>query len=341
MKKETDHAPRDHYAEITNRIVTALEAGVKPWVRPWDETAAAGPMAPINAVTGKAYRGINTVILGMDPRAFETGDPRWATYKQGAEKGWQVRKGEKATTIFFFKPLKIEDEKAEDGERIIAMMRAFAVFHASQFDGIPARVKPTVTEAPWTMPDAAAIILKNSGAVIREGGNRAFYSPGTDHIQLPPTGSYKTAGDAAATALHELAHWTGAPHRLNRDLTGRFGSNAYAQEELRAELASVFTGSTIGIPTEIANHASYIGSWIKTLKEDKREIFRAAADAQRITDMQLGFHPDYAAKMKAEATAQAAADEARESAPAPVAAAAMRSKFSRGRSYAGGRRAAP
>ena len=196
------------------------------------------------------------------------------------------------------------------------MLKAFPVFHASQFDGIPARIKPTVIEAPWTMPEAAGIILANSGAVIREGGNRAFYSPGTDHIQLPPTASYRSAKDAAATALHELAHWTGHPKRLNRDLSGRFGSGAYAQEELRAELASVFTGSTLGIPTEIANHASYIAAWVKALKDDKREIFRAAADAQRITDMQLGFHPDYAAKMKADA--ELADDEAPAAAPDTV-----------------------
>jgi antirestriction protein ArdC len=318
----TDYQPRDYCADLTNRILEKLEQGVKPWVRPWDETAAAGPMAPVNAITGRPYRGINTIILGMDGRAFETGDPRWATFNQGKAKGWMVRKGEKATTIFFYKPLKIEDDRAEDGERTIPLMKAFPVFHASQFDGIPARVSPTVTEAPWTMPEAAGIILANSGAVVRIGGNRAFYSPSTDHIQLPPTASYHTAPDAAATALHELAHWTGHPRRLNRDLQGRFGSGAYAQEELRAELASFFTGSTIGIPTEIANHASYIASWIKALKSDKREIFRAAADAQKITDMQLSFHPDYAAKMKAEAS------EPEEAAtPAVVAAAAKPASY--------------
>ena len=335
MPTKTTTAPRDYCAEITNKIIEQLERGVKPWVRPWDETASAGPMAPINAVTGKAYRGINTVILGMDARAFESGDPRWATFNQGKEKGWNVRKGSKAATIFFFKPLRIEDEKAEDGERTIAMMRAFSVFHATDFDNIPARVRPTVVDAPWTMPDAAQIILANSGAVIREGGNRAFYSPGTDHIQLPPTAAYKTAGHAAATALHELAHWTGHPSRLNRDLSGRFGSGAYAQEELRAELASVFTGSTVGIPTEIEGHASYIANWLKALKGDKREIFRAAADAQRITDMQLGFHPAYAAKAKLDAAAQAAQDEERAAAPA-VPAAALQG-FQRGRRAAHGR----
>jgi antirestriction protein ArdC len=298
-------APRDHYQEITNRIVEALETGVKPWAKGWDESKAAGPMAPVNAVTGKTYRGINTVILGMDPRAFETADPRWCSFNQAKDKGWNVRKGEKATTIVFFKKLTVEDEKAaergEDGTKQVAMLRAYPVFHASQIDGIPPRIAPTPDEAPWTKPEAAQIILTNSRAVIRTGGDRAFYSPTTDHIQLPPHGAFKDAGSWAATALHELGHWTGAAHRLNRDLTGRFGSGAYAQEELRAELGSVFIAASLGIPADIPNHASYMASWIKALKNDKREVFRAAGDAQKIADMALGFHPEFALKMKADA----------------------------------------
>ena len=170
------------------------------------------------------------------------------------------------------------------------------MFHASQIDGIPAYKPPTVEEAPWTRPEAADIILKNSGAVVRIGGDRAFYSPATDHIQLPPEHAFRGPPEFAATALHELAHWTGHPSRLNRDMKARYGSAAYAMEELRAELASAFVASELGIPTDIPQHASYIASWIKPLKDDKREIFRAAADAQRIADMQLGFHPDYAAQ---------------------------------------------
>ena len=294
-------APRDHYQEVTDRIVTALEQGVKPWAKGWDDSKAGGFFAPVNATTGKNYRGINTLILGMDARAFETGDPRWCSYNQAQARKWQVRKGEKGTTIFFFKKLTVDDEKAEDGTKQIPMLRAYSVFHASQIDGIPPRVKPTVDEAPWTKPEAAQIILANSGAVIRTGGPRAFYSPGTDHIQLPPHEAFTGPAAWSATALHELGHWTGHPSRLARDLSGRFGSGAYAQEELRAELGSVFVGSTLGLPVEIPNHASYIDNWLKALRHDKREIFRAAADAQKIADHCLGFHPAYAVKMKADA----------------------------------------
>jgi antirestriction protein ArdC len=309
---------RDPMQEFANRIVAELEKGVKPWVRPWDPEKAGGPQAPFNPVTGKRYHGINVLILGMDPRAFQSGDPRWMTYQQAQEKKWQVRKGEKSTTIFFAKPYEVEDEDAEDGRKTVHVLKHYAVFHASQIDGIPAYKAPGFEEVPWTRPEAADVILKNSGAVIRTGGDRAFYSPATDHIQLPPLAAFRGPPEFAATALHELAHWSGHPTRLNRDMKSRFGSAAYAMEELRAELASAFVASEIGIPTDIPQHASYIADWIKPLKEDKREIFRAAADAQKIADMELGFHPAYAAQIDAEPTLRAPAPSRTRGAPSPA-----------------------
>jgi antirestriction protein ArdC len=282
--------------DFADRIVAELEKGVKPWVRPWDPEKAGGPHAPFNPVTGKRYHGINVLILGMDLRAFQRGDPRWMTYQQAHEKHWQIRKSEKSTTIFFTKLFEVEDEQSEDGKKSIRVLRHHSVFHASQIDGIPEYKAPGVEEAPWACPEAADIIVKNSGAVVRVGGDRAFYSPTTDHIQLPPMNAFRGPPEFAATALHELAHWTGHSSRLNRDMENRFGSAAYAMEELRAELASAFIASELGIPTEIPHHASYIANWLRPLKEDKREIFRAAADAQRIADMELGFHPAYAAQ---------------------------------------------
>ena len=303
MKQQ--HVRRDHYQEVTDRIVEALENGRKPWVRPWDENVCGGPQAPFNPTTGKRYHGINVLLLGMDMRAFATGDPRWMTYQQASEKKWQVRKGEKSTGIFFFKPLEVENkdgDASEDGpaSRMVGMLRTYNVFHASQIDGIPAYKAPSMDEAPWTRPEAANAILTNSRAVVRIGGDRAFYSPSTDHIQLPPEHAFRGPPEWAATALHELAHWTGHPTRLNRDLHNRFGSSAYAMEELRAELSRTFVCAEIGLPSDIPQAASYIGHWIKALKDDKREIFRAAADAQKIADMQLGFHPDYAATLEPE-----------------------------------------
>ncbi len=285
---------RDHYQEVTDRIVAALEAGTRPWKQPWENGA---PGSPVNATTGRRYHGINVLLLSMTSFTLG-GDPRFCSYKQASDRGWQVRKGERGTTVFFFKRMLVEDRDAapdaEDRTRAVPMLRAYTVFNGSQIEGIPAYVAPDVTEAPWRRPEAADIILTHSKAVVRIGGDKAFYSPSLDYIQLPEPVSFKSPQDFAATALHEAAHWSGASHRLDRDLTGRFGTAAYAQEELRAELASVFIGGTLGLPCDIPNHASYIASWVRKLKEDKREIFRAAADAQRIADYLLAFHPDYA-----------------------------------------------
>jgi antirestriction protein ArdC len=291
-------ARSDHYQELTDKVVAALEAGTKPWQRPWDPEKAGGPSMPVNAATGRRYRGINTFVLGISPLAFASADPRWCSYRQAAERGWQVRRGEKATQIYFYKPLEIADPRFPDegdaSKKTIPLLRTFTVFHASQMDGIPEFVPPTMQKPLWRRIEDADLILRNSGVPVRIGGDRAFFSPATDHIQLPPDEVFHSQECWAATVMHELAHASGATHRLNRDMTGRFGSRAYSQEELRAELASVFLGSMIGLPSDIPNHASYINSWIVALKNDKREIFHAAADAQKIADYLLSFHPEFA-----------------------------------------------
>lgn len=305
MKKGGDAPRRDHWQEVTDRIVVALERGVPPWRKPWN-AAAAAMTGPVNAVTGHRYRGVNVLLLGMHPKAWETGDPRWCSYKQAADQGWQVRKGEKASTVFFFKRLEIEDKDAvtADGDtntKVVPVLRSYPVFHASQIDGIPRYSPPAVEDVPWRRPEAVETILKASGVTLRIGGDRAFYSPSTDHIQLPPDGTFSNREAWAATALHELAHATGHPSRLGRDLRNRFGSRAYAQEELRAELASVFMSGELGIPPDLEQHASYIDSWIEVLKGDKREIFRASSDAQKAADWCLSHHPEWKAAMDGEA----------------------------------------
>jgi antirestriction protein ArdC len=295
---------RDHYQEVTNKIVAALEAGRKPWQRPWDPAKVGRVSTPVNATTGHRYRGINTLLLGLSPYSFETCDPRWCSYKQAIERGWQVRRGETGTTIFFYKKLEIADlsegradrprNDAGPDTKFIPLLRAFTIFHASQIDGIPEFCVPETTTPLLQRLEDADLIMKNSGADIRIGGDRAYYCPSTDHIQLPPDKAFRSPEGLAATALHEMAHWSGARHRLDRDLTGSFGSESYSREELRAEIASSLVTNILGLPSDIENHASYVGSWIKHLNEDKREIFRAAADAQKIADFLLAFHPDYA-----------------------------------------------
>ena len=300
-------ARRDHYAEITNQIIAALKAGTPPWRCDWDKSKTGGLASPQNASTGARYRGINTLVLGMSPLAFMTCDPRWATYKQAAERGWQVRKGAHGTPGFFYKKIEVTDRSAGfiAGEgrggggdtKVIPILRSFNLFHASQIDGVPDYRPPTLEEAPWREPEAAAIIARNSRAVIRTGGERAFYSPSTDHVQIPPLVSFRSPAAYASVLTHELAHWTGAEHRLKRKMIGCFGSPDYAREELRAELAQVMICAELGIDDcDFTNGAAYIGHWLKKLNDDPKEVFRAASDAQRIADYLLAYHPAYAAK---------------------------------------------
>jgi antirestriction protein ArdC len=284
-----NRAPRDHYQAVTDRIIEALEAGTPPWRRPWDPDKAGGPATPRNAATDQRYRGINVLTLGMSALAFSSGDPRWATYKQAEDQGWQVRKGERGMTGYFFKRLEVRDDTQPDGGeetvRRIPLLRAFTLFHASQIDGVPAYVPPTIEEAPWRAPEATEIILANSGAVVRFGGDRAFYSPATDHIQMPPHAAFDTAQKYCGVLLHEASHWSGHSSRLNRDLRNSFGSHDYAREELRAEIGQVMICAELGIADcDFSNNAAYLASWLEKLRSDRKEIFRAAADAQHIAD---------------------------------------------------------
>ena len=327
---KSNRAPRDHYQEVTDRIIAALEAGTPPWRKPWDPDKAGGPAMPRNAATGQRYRGINVLTLGMSALAFASGDPRWATYKQAAARGWQVRKGERGTTGYFFKRLEVRDDKRpdddEDAMRRIPLLRQFTAFHASQIDGIPDYVPPTIAEAPWRAPEAAEIIVANSGVPVRIGGDRAFYAPDTDHIQMPPRHAFQSAAGWASTVLHELAHASGAPSRLNRDLRNRFGSHDYAREEVRAEIGQVMVCAELGIAvsdSDFSNNAAYVASWLERLRSDRKEIFRAAADAQRIADYLLAFHPDYANRQAGSPESVPLADDSdMANAPEPMPAAA-------------------
>ena len=287
---------RDHYQELTDRIVAALEAGVAPWRRPWDPNACGGSNMPVNVATGHRYRGVNLFVLSMSPLAFTSGDPRWCSYRQAAARGWQVRKGEKATPVYFYKPIEIEDKTADRGRetRCIPMLRTFSVFHASQIDGVPALAPPTETKTVPERVKDVELIIEASGVPVQIGGTAPSTALRSTSFKCRRTRPFVGPEQRAVVVLHELAHASGHPTRLNRDLSGDFGSVLYAKEELRAELTSVAVGSMIGLPCNIPNHASYLQSWIGVLKQDRREIFHAAAEAQRMADYILGFHPDYA-----------------------------------------------
>lgn len=314
---------RDHYGDVTDKIIAMLESGMPPWRRPWDPSKAAIG-GPLNGASGHRYRGINVLLLSCNPRAWETGDPRWCSYEQARQKGWQVRGGEHGTQVYFFKRVEFDDPDARpgpDGEsatRTVPVLRSYTVFHVSQMDNVPAYVAPTVQEAPWREPQAVRAILANSGVTVRVGGERAFYAPSTDHIQIPVAQAFRSPEAWAATALHELGHATGHPSRLNRDLANRFGSQGYAREELRADLASAMVAAELGIDGELEQHASYVANWLEVLRSDKKEIFRAAGDAQRIADWCLDLHPAHRLARQLEAVPVASADQPRYPEPPPV-----------------------
>ncbi|MGU3667239.1 ArdC family protein [Methylobacterium sp. A49B] len=271
----------DLHARLAATILAQLEtADPASWSPPWH---GADPM-PRNAPTGRRYRGINVLALWCAAQANGYADARWATYRQWAALGAQVRKAEHGTLVLFYKELpRGTDADPTDGAPFIA--RAAHVFNAAQVD---APAPPTDELAPGITSDplpAFEAFVTPTGATIRHGGNRACYVPATDTIHLPPRTAFRTPIGYAGTTAHELVHWTGAPHRLDRDLTGRFGARAYAAEELVAELGAAFVLADLGIArTPHPNHAAYCASWAPLLRADPRALSATASQASRAAD---------------------------------------------------------
>ncbi|MCB1876265.1 MAG: DUF1738 domain-containing protein [Chromatiales bacterium] len=263
------------YKAVTASIVADLERGVKPWQKPWD----ADEPFPANYSTGQRYRGINILILWAQSQRVGFTSTQWLTYRQAAALGGQVRKGEHGTHCVFYKPVSVETvgEEDETEPKVRVVAREFVVFNLDQIDGI---AKPQAERVDWNAHDAAEEVLSGSGAKIRHGGTRAYYRSAEDRIQLPGRARFTNADDYYATALHELVHWTGHESRLARKLGNRFGSDAYAMEELIAEIGSAFLTTYLGITGEV-QHASYIDSWLTVLKRDTKAVFSAAAQAEK------------------------------------------------------------
>lgn len=276
----------DLYQAVTDKILAQLEQGCAPWIKPWSETS--GGM-PYNAISGKAYRGINTMLLFAPAGAIGNA---WLTYKQAQDVGAQVRKGEKGSMIVFFKPWKVTDKNAKAGEtssadRTIPVLRYFTVFHTSQVDGLPEKYAPKIAERlpERERHDAAEKLMAQ--AIVQHGGDRAYYRTATDSIQLPQIGQFADVESYYGTALHELTHWTGNKARLDREYGKRFGDSAYAREELVAEMGAAFLCAACGIDGKL-QHAEYVANWIQVLKNDKRAVLVAAGAAQKAADFVLG-----------------------------------------------------
>jgi len=302
---ESDHAPfkreqtmdakKPFHEVVAEKLIEQLKQGTAPWQMPW-KAGDGGGMMPFNPTTGKRYKGINAIHLLSQGRD----DQRWLTFNQAKAAGAQVRKGEKSTSIQYWKFEEEQTKRDENNKPVLdgkgdpvkvrvrlerPKMFMANVFNAEQIDGLPLYQKPAQT---WNALERAETILQASGADIRHGGDRAYYRPSTDNIQLPDKAQFPSADNYYATALHELGHWTGHGSRLDRDLSHPFGSEGYAKEELRAEIASMILGDELGIGHDPGQHASYVQSWIKALQNDPLEIFRAASDAEKIQTFVLG-----------------------------------------------------
>lgn len=317
---------RDFRQEVTDSIIEMIEKGAAPWQKPWDPQKAFE--LPFNPTSETTYRGGNALHLMAVAMQQNYDDPRWLTYRQAQESGWQVRESEKGTYIEFWEfrdeqrdQLQSEEPTGEstDQKRHGPIHRVYTVFNAGQIEGIPIHQRKERQE--WEIVQAGEQILQNSRAEINhDQRDRAFYNRATDSIHLPPQKAFVSPADYYGTALHELGHWSGHPDRLNRQTLNQsyqFGGPNYAKEELRAELTSVFLAAERGIPHNPEQHTAYVASWVSALKEDKNEIFRAAKDAHRAADFILALE-----KEKSVETALAQANHAysgmREQQPAAV-----------------------
>lgn len=266
----------DIYQDITDRIVAALEQGVAPWIKPW--ATQANGLIPHNAVSGRAYNGVNFIILSCAPYASNG----WLTYKQAKELGGNVRKGEKGTQIVFWSFPKITDK--ETGEvKTVPFAKGFTVFNVEQCEGLDmAKVKGFTPAAQGAT--AINALAASAGADVRHGGGSAYYNPSSDFIAMPAADTFVSEEAYAGTLAHELVHWTGHKDRCDRAFGKRFGDDAYAFEELVAEIGSAFVCASSGIPLENLQHENYIASWLKVLKTDKRAIFTASSQAKKAAD---------------------------------------------------------
>nr|WP_024341952.1 zincin-like metallopeptidase domain-containing protein [Bradyrhizobium japonicum] len=305
MTKNSSTHPRvDVYQRVTDKIIRDLEQGTRSWIKPW--TPSSGQAVPARPLRhdGTPYRGVNVLILWSEAITHGYSSATWMTYRQAQALGAQVRKGEQGASVVYAKAIERADDDpvtAEEAIRRIPLLRAYTVFNIEQIDGLSAQPAPVPAHEPTsTRIDSVDAFIAATTAKIVHKGNRACYLPSDDRIELPPyrqfidTPTSSAAEGYYATLLHELIHWTSPKHRCDRDLGKRFGDNAYAREELVAEIGAAFLCADLGIALEPrSDHACYLASWLAVLKSDKRAIFTAAALAQKAVDwLAAKSHPD-------------------------------------------------
>lgn len=281
-------ARTDTYQRITDTIVEALEAGTRPWMKPWSAKNIGGSFPRPVRSTGEPYRGINVLLLWIASAANDFQFDRFMTYKQAQELGGQVRKGEKGTTICKYGTVtrSVDNGRGEDEDREIPYLKGYTVFNVSQIEGLAA----DYYHAPEPLPEEQRIasaerFIANTGAIIRHEGDKAAYFPALDLIRMPPFRAFDNPESYYSTLFHETAHWSGSKSRLDRIRSTDMRSKDYGFEELVVEMAACFLCSDLGITADVRpESASYIASWLKNLKQDKRLIFKAASKAQAAAD---------------------------------------------------------
>jgi antirestriction protein ArdC len=300
VRARAGHDRTNLYGEITDKIIAELEAGRVPWVQPWGTAAAKASLSmPKNASTDRLYSGVNILLLWGSTIEHGFTGQSWLTFRQALSLGGHVRKGERGTTVVYADRFVPSDEKrraAEAGEeaQAIPFLKRFTVFNCDQCDGLPDEIATAAPPPPpGLIEPRVTALIKATDVDFRIGGNRAFYAPVEDYVQVPPPQAYFEPINWHRTALHELGHATGHRSRLNRDQSGSYGTKKYAFEELVAELAAAFGCASLGIVPTV-RHSDYIGSWLEVLREDNRAIVRAASQASNAADYLLGFVPDIA-----------------------------------------------
>lgn len=297
--KSHSRAPRATiYETVTERIIEEMRRGLVPWVKPWKTSNGSTPVAmPVNAVSGHAYSGINILILWSAAINAGYPVPRWLTFRQALGLGGHVRKGEKGTRIVYakrFVPKKerIRAEAADEEPHAVPMLKEYTVFNVQQCDELPDTHAVRITPpSPEEIDANANAFIVATRAEIRPGGDRAYYNIRGDFIGMPSASAFPDPLDYTRTLLHELGHWTGHTSRLDRKYGARFGDEAYAREELVAEMSCAFVCATLGIEPTV-QHAAYIEHWLRVLENDNRAIFHAASHASRASDYLLALHDD-------------------------------------------------
>jgi antirestriction protein ArdC len=293
----------DVYQKITDRIVAELEQGVRPWMKPWSAGNGEGRiMRPLRA-NGIPYQGINVLMLWSEAIEHGYASPIWMTFKQALALDAKVRKGEHGSLVVYADKIirtETDSESGEEAERAIPFMKGYTVFNTEQIDGLPEHyyAKPAPRSETVQRIERAESFFIATGAKVVHGGSRACYVPSTDNVHMPCIDFFRDSESYYATRAHETVHWTRHPSRLDRDFgRKRFGDEGYAMEELVAELGSAFLSADLELTPEVReDHAAYIASWIKVLKNDKRAIFTAASHAQRAADFLHGLQKPTAEK---------------------------------------------